>query len=119
MEDCWDCSSEDACVWVDEVCEVLVVDCCVDFLDDGAFNKVAEVEFAHILIVLAGGVLNLVLCCAVYWCRGYWMRCGAIKYCCSADAGVGGCGRDESKVALVTSPEPASERLTIGADLFL
>ena len=81
MEYCWDCSGEDACVWVDEVCEVLVVDFCVDFLDDDAFNKVAEVEFAHILIVLADGVLNLVLCCAVYLGRGYWMRCGAIKYC--------------------------------------
>ena len=80
MEDFWDCSGEDACVWVDEVYEVLVVDRCVDFLDDSAFNKVAEVEFAHILIVLADGVLNLVLCCAVYLGRGYWMRCGAIKY---------------------------------------
>ena len=43
MEDCWDCSGEDACVWVGEVYEVLVVDCCVDLLDDSAFNKVAEV----------------------------------------------------------------------------
>ena len=82
MEDFWDCSGEDACVGVNEVCEVLVVECCVDLLDAGAFNKVAEVEFAHILIVLADGVLNLVLCCAVYLGRGYWMRCGAIKYFC-------------------------------------
>ena len=119
MEDCWDCSSEDACVWVDEVCEVLVVDCCVDFLDDGAFNKVAEVEFAHILIVLADGVLNLVLCCAVYLGRGYWMRCGAIKYCCWVYVGVCGCGRDESEVALVTSPEAAWDGSAIGADFFL
>ena len=119
MEDCWDCSGEDACVWVNEVCEVLVVDCCVDLLDDGAFNNVAEVEFAHILIVLADGVLNLVLCCAVYLGRGYWMRFRAIQYCCWVDADVGGCGHDDSEVALVTSPEAAWDRLTIGADLFL
>ena len=80
MEDCWDCSKEDACVWFNKFCEVLVVDCCVDLLDDGTFNKVTEVEFVHVLIVLADGVLNLVLCCAVYLGRGYWMRCGAIKY---------------------------------------
>ena len=71
MEYCWDCSGEDACVWVDEVCEVLVVDCCVDLLDDGAFDEVAEVEFAHILIVLMDGVLNLILCCTVSLRRGY------------------------------------------------
>ena len=119
MEDCWDCSGEDACVRVDEVCELLIVEFCVDLLDDGTFNKVVEVEFALILIVLADGVLNLVLCCAVYLGRGYWMRCGAIKYCCWVDVGVGGCGRDESKVALVTSPEAAWDGSTIGADLFL
>ena len=88
MEYCWYCSGEDACVWVDEVCEVLVVDLCVDLLDDGAFNKVAEVEFAHILIVLVDGVLNLILCCTVYLRMGYWLRCGAIEYCCRVDVGV-------------------------------
>ena len=119
MEYCWYCSDENACVWVDEVCEVLVVDCCVDLLDDGAFNKVAEVEFAHIIIVLADGVLNLVLGCAVYLERGYRMRCGAIKDCCWVDAGVGGCGRDESEVALVTFHEAAWDGLTIVADFFL
>ena len=87
-------------------------------LDDGAFEEVAKVEFTHILIVLTNGVLNLILCCTVYLRRGYWMRCGAIEYCCRVDAGVGSCGCDESKVALVTSPEAASDRLTIGADLF-
>ena len=46
------------------------------------------------------------------------MCCGAIKYCCRVDAGVGSCGCDEFKVALVTSPQAASDRLTIGADLF-
>ena len=119
MEYCWEYSSEYACVWVDDVCEVLVVDCCVDFLDDGAFDKVSEVEFLHILIVLADGVLNLILCCIVYLRRGYWMHFGAIKYCCRVDAGVGSCGCDESKVALVTSPEAAWDGSTIGADLFL
>ena len=119
MEDCWDCSGEDTCVWVDEVCKVLVVDFCVDLLDDGAFNKVAEVEFAHILIVLADGVLDLVLCCAVYLGGGYWMCCGEIKDCCWVDAGIGGCGSDKSEVALVTSPKAAWDRLTIGTDFFL
>ena len=76
-------------------------------MDEGAFNKVAEVEFARILIVLADGVLNLVLCCALYLGRGYWMRCGAVKYRCWVDAGVGGCGRYESEVASVTYPEAA------------
>ena len=33
--------------------------------------------------------------------------------------GIGGCGRNESEVALVTSPEAAWDRSTIGADLFL
>ena len=47
------------------------------------------------------------------------MRCGAIEYCCRVDAGVGSCGCDESKVALVTSPEAAWDGLTIGANLFL
>ena len=71
MEYCWDCSGEYSFVWFDDVCEVLVVECCVGFLDDGAFDKVAEVEFAHIFIVLADGVLNLILCCTVYLRRGY------------------------------------------------
>ena len=47
------------------------------------------------------------------------MRCGAIKYFCQVDADVGGCGNDESEVALVTSPEAAWDRSTIGADFFL
>ena len=55
MDYCWDCSGEDACVCFDEVYEVLVVDCCVDLLDDGVFEEVAKVEFTHILIVLADG----------------------------------------------------------------
>ena len=119
MEDCWDCSSEDSCVVVNEVCEVLAVECCVDLLDDGAFNKVSEVEFSYIFIVLADGVLNLVLCCTVYVWEGYWIHCGEIKYFCWVEALVGGCGHDESKVALVTSPEAAWDRSTIGTDFFL
>ena len=119
MEYFWDCSGEDACVWVDEVCEVLVVDFCVDFLDDGAFNKVVEVEFAHILIVLADGVLNLVLRCTVYLRRGCWMRCGEIEYYFRVDAGVGRRGCENTKVNLVTSPEAAWDGSTIGADFFL
>ena len=47
------------------------------------------------------------------------MRCGAIEYCCRVDAGVGSCGCDKSKVALVTSPQDAWDGSTIGADLFL
>ena len=47
------------------------------------------------------------------------MRCGAIGYCCRVDSGVGSCGCDDSKVALVTSPEAAWDGLTIGADFFL
>ena len=119
MEYCWDCSGEDACVWVNEVCKVLVIDCCIYFLDDGAFDDVAEVESMHILIVLADGVLNLVLCCAVYLGMGYWVRCGAIKYYCWVDVGISVCGRDDSEVALVTYPEAAWDGSTIGADLFL
>ena len=88
-------------------------------LDDGELNKVAEVEFAHILILLADGVLNMILCCTVYLRRGYWMCCGAIKYCCRVDAGVGSCGCDESEVALVTSPEAAWDGSTIRTDFFL
>ena len=87
-------------------------------LDDGAFDKVAEVEFAHILIVLADGVLNLILHCTVYLGRGCWMRCGAIKYCFRVDAGVGRCGCDDPNVTLVTFPEAAWDGSTIGADLF-
>ena len=67
-------------------------------------KRLKKVEFTHILIILTNGVLNLILCCTVYLRRGYWMCCGAIKYCCRVDAGVGSCGCDESKVALVTSP---------------
>ena len=47
------------------------------------------------------------------------MCCGVIKYCCRVDAGVGSCGCDKSKVALVTSPQDAWDGLTIGADLLL
>ena len=47
------------------------------------------------------------------------MRCGAIKYCCRVDAGVGSFVCDESEVALVTSPEAAWDGSTIGADFFL
>ena len=119
MEYCWDCSVENARAWVDEVCEVLAVDCCVDLLYDGAFDDVVEIEFAHILIVLVDVVLNLILCCTVYLRRGYWIRCGEIEYCCRVDTGVGSCGCDESKVALVTSPEAAWNGWTIGADFFL
>ena len=88
-------------------------------MDDGALEEVAEVEFAHILIVLADGVLNMILRCTVYLRRGCWMRCGAIKYCDRVDAGVGGCGCDDPKVNLVTSPEAAWDGSNIGADLFL
>ena len=88
-------------------------------MDDGAFDEVAEIEFAHIFIVLADGVLNLVLRCTVYLRKGCWMRCGAIKYCFRVDAGVGRCGCDKTKVTLVTSPEAAWDGLTIGADFFL
>ena len=88
-------------------------------LDDGAFDKVAEVEFAHILIVLADGVLNLILCCTVYFGRGLWMRCGAIEYCFRVDAGVGRCGCENPKVTLDTSPEAAWDGSTIGSDFFL
>ena len=88
-------------------------------LDDGAFDEIAEVELAHILIVLADGVLNMILCCTVYLRRGYWMCCGAIEYCCRVDAGVVSCGCDKYKVALVTSPEAVWGGSTIGKDLFL
>ena len=47
------------------------------------------------------------------------MRCGEIKYCCWVDVDVGGCGRDESEVTLVTSPEAAWDGSTISADFFL
>ena len=119
MEYCWDCAGEDACVWVDKVYEVLVVDGCVDFLDDGAFDEVAEVEFAHILIILGDGVLYLVLRCTVYFRRGCWMRCGAIEYYFRVNVGVGRCGCDDPNVTLVTYPKAAWDGLTIGADLFL
>ena len=82
------------------------------------FDEVAEVELVHILIVLADGVLDLILCCTVYLRRGYWMRCGAIKYCFRVGTGVGSCGCDESEVALVNSPEAACDGSTIGADFF-
>ena len=88
-------------------------------LDDSALDEVAEVEFAQILIVLADGVLNLILCCTVYLRRGCWMRCGAIKCCFRVDAGVGRCGYDNPKVTLVTYPKAAWDGSTIGADLFL
>ena len=47
------------------------------------------------------------------------MCCGAIKYCCWVDAGVGGSGRHESEVALVTSPKDAWDGSAIGADFSL
>ena len=81
------------------------------FLDDGVFDEVSDVEFAHILIVLGDGVLNMILCCTVYLRRGYWMRCGAIEYCCRVDAGVGSCGCDGSEVALVTPPRGRMGRI--------
>ena len=71
MEYCWDCFDDDACVCFDEVYEELVVDCCIDLLDDGVFEEVEKVEFTHILIILTNGVLNLILCCTVYLRRGY------------------------------------------------
>ena len=63
--------------------------------------------------------MNIILCCTVYLRKGYWMRCGAIKYCYRVDAGVGRCGCDEYKVTLVTSSEAAWDGLTIDADFFL
>ena len=88
-------------------------------MDDSAFDKVAKDDLAHIIIVFVDGVLNLILCRAVYLGRRCWMCCGVIKYCCWVDMSVGGCGRDESEVALVTSFEAAWDRSAIGADFFL
>ena len=47
------------------------------------------------------------------------MRFRAIKCCCWVDAGVGGCVRENSEVALVTYPEAAWYGSTIGADFFM
>ena len=48
-----------------------IIDSCVDFLDDGTFDEVAEVEFAYILMVLADGVLDLVFCVSLNVGRRY------------------------------------------------
>ena len=119
LQDDWDGAGEDVSIWVDEVGKVCIIDSCVDFLDDGTLDEVAEVEFAYILMVLADGVIDLVFFVSSSVGRRYWMSSQAVK--CGRGVNTVVCGDvcNNTNMSQVTSSEAAWDRLTVCMDLFL
>ena len=98
MQDCGDGAGEDSSIYVDEVGKVCIIGSCVDLMDDGTFDEVADVELAYIIMVLADGVLDMVLCVSLNVGGQCWLISQAVG--CGRGVNMGICGNRCNKTKM-------------------